>query len=81
MNSTLLLPKLNSQGSHESLTLGGKGIKGNITQLMLFYLTLTKEQIQGIKERLKLPDKIVTHSYLKRDNISNGCSKRCNIFN
>lgn len=81
MNSTLLLPKLNSQGSHKSLTFGGKGFKGNITRLMLFYLTLTKEQIQGIKERLNLPDKIVGHSYLKRDMISYGCSKTCNILN
>lgn len=81
MNSTRFLPKLNSQGSHESLTLRGKGFKGNITQLMLFFLTLTKEQIQGIKERLKMPDKIVSYSNLKRDMTSYGCSKTYNILN
>lgn len=38
-----------------SLTLGGNNFKGKITQLMLFNLTLTQEQITGIKGRMKLP--------------------------
>ncbi|XP_015775415.1 PREDICTED: uncharacterized protein LOC107353594 [Acropora digitifera] len=54
VNSTRLGTKLILQGS-QSLMLGGKGFKGKITQLMLFNLTLTKEQIQGIKGRIKLP--------------------------
>ena len=37
------------------LKLGGNNFKGKITQLMLFNLTLTQEQIQGIKGRMKLP--------------------------
>lgn len=37
------------------LTLGGNNFKGKITQLMLFNLTLTEEQIQGIKRRMRLP--------------------------
>ena len=37
------------------LTLGGKNFNGKITQLMLFNLTLTEEQIQGIKGRMRLP--------------------------
>ena len=37
------------------LTLGGNNFKGKITQLMLFNSTLTKEQIQGIKRRMRLP--------------------------
>ena len=37
------------------LTLGGDNFKGKITQLMLFNLILTEEQIQGIKRRMSLP--------------------------
>ena len=37
------------------LTLGGNNFNGKITQLMLFNLTLTEEQIQGIKGRMRLP--------------------------
>ena len=39
------------------LTLGGDNFKGKITQLMLFNLILTEEQIQGIKRRMRLPGK------------------------
>ena len=44
------------------LMLGGDDFKGKITQLMLFNLTLTQEQIQGIKGRMKLPGE--TESYI-----------------
>ena len=37
------------------LTLGGSNFKGKITQLMLFNLTLTEEQIQGMKVKMRLP--------------------------
>ncbi|XP_067056030.1 uncharacterized protein [Acropora muricata] len=37
------------------LELGGNNFKGKITQLMLFNLTLTQEQMQGIKGMMKLP--------------------------
>ena len=63
VNSTRLLPKLNFQSS-QSVTLGGKGFKGKITQLMFFNLTLTKKQIQGIKERMKSPGETVSYSFL-----------------
>ena len=66
VNSIRLLPKLNFQGS-QSVTLGGKGFKGKITQLMFFNLTLTKEQIQGIKERMKLPGETVNYSFLEKN--------------
>ena len=56
VNTTRLTTKLDSQG-FQSLTLGGNNFKGKITQLMLFNLTLTQEQIQGIKGRMKLPGK------------------------
>ena len=54
VNSTQLTTKVNFKGSR-SLTLGGNNFKGKITQLMLFNLTLTQEQIQGIKGRMKFP--------------------------
>ena len=41
--------------SSQLLTLGGNDFKGKITQLMLFNLTLTEEQIQGIRRRMRLP--------------------------
>ena len=44
------------------LTLGGNKFKGKITQLMLFNLTLTQEQLKGIKGRMKLPGE--TESYI-----------------
>ncbi|XP_067057281.1 uncharacterized protein [Acropora muricata] len=40
---------------YQLLTLGGQNFEGKITQLMLFNLTLTQDQIQGIKGRMKLP--------------------------
>ena len=54
VNTTRLTTKMDSQG-FQSLTLGGNNFKGKITQLMLFNLTLTQEQIQGIKGRMKFP--------------------------
>ena len=45
------------------LTLGGNKFKGKITQLMLFNLTLTQEQITGIKGRMKLPGDTESHIY------------------
>ena len=56
------------------LTLGGNNFTGKITQLMLFNLTLTEEQIQGIKGRMRLPGetesciykiKMILFSYFK----------------
>ncbi|XP_044182458.1 uncharacterized protein LOC114967149 [Acropora millepora] len=44
------------------LELGGNNFKGKITQLMLFNLTLTQEQMQGIKGMMKLPGE--TKSYI-----------------
>ena len=41
--------------SSQLLTLGGNDFKEKITQLMLFNLTLTEEQIQGIRRRMRLP--------------------------
>ncbi|XP_067048352.1 uncharacterized protein [Acropora muricata] len=46
---------VDSREGSESLTLGGNQFKGKITQLMLFNLTLTQEQIKLIKRRMKLP--------------------------
>ena len=54
VNSTGLPPDFIFHGSH-LLTLGGNSFKGKITQLMLFNSTLTQDQIQGIKGRIKLP--------------------------
>ena len=54
VNSRILTTKLDSKGS-PSLTLGGYKFKGKITQLMLFNLTLTQEQVREIKGRMKLP--------------------------
>ena len=52
-----------SNGS-QLLTLGGNNFKGKITQLMLFNLTLSQEQIQGIKGRMKLPGETESYIYL-----------------
>ena len=54
VNSKGLPAKLDPKGS-QSLTLGGSNFKGKISQLMLFNLTLTQEQVQGIKGRIKMP--------------------------
>ena len=69
VNSTLILPRFDSQRSR-SMTLGGNCFKGKITQLMFFDLTLTKEQIQGIKGRMKLPGETESYSSLSRKMIS-----------
>ena len=61
VDSKTLPANFDSKGS-QSLTLGGNNFKGKITQLMLFNLTLTQEQIQGIKGRMKLPGG--TESYI-----------------
>ena len=55
LNSEELGTNVDSLEGSESLTLGGNQFKGKITQLMLFNLTLTQEQIQLIKRRMKLP--------------------------
>ncbi|XP_067048271.1 uncharacterized protein [Acropora muricata] len=49
------------------LTLGGKNFNGKITQLMLFNLTLTEEQIQGIKGRMRLPAMIFNSTIISND--------------
>ena len=54
VNSTQLTTKVDFRGS-QSLTLGGSNFKGKTTQLMLFDLTLTQKQIQGIRGRMKWP--------------------------
>ena len=54
VNSRILRTKLDWKDS-PSLTLGGNKFKGKITQLMLFNLTLTQEQVQEINGRMKLP--------------------------
>ncbi|XP_074632222.1 uncharacterized protein LOC141890587 isoform X2 [Acropora palmata] len=53
VNSTTLTADFDSNDSQ--LTLGGNNFKGKMAQLMLFNLTLTQEQMQGIKGRMKLP--------------------------
>ena len=53
-NSEELGTNVDSIGGSEPLTLGGNQFKGKITQLILFNLTLTQEQIQLIKRRMKL---------------------------
>ena len=61
VNSTRLTTKLDSKVS-QFLKLGGNNFAGKITQLMLFNLTLTQEQIRGIKGWIKLPGE--TESYI-----------------
>ncbi|XP_067057481.1 uncharacterized protein [Acropora muricata] len=54
VNSTTLIADFDSN-EPQLLKLGGNNFKGKITQLMLFNLTLTQEQMQGTKGRMKLP--------------------------
>ena len=54
VNSTTPLADFDSK-DRQILKLGGNNFKGKITQLMLFNLTLTQEQMQGIKGMMKLP--------------------------
>ena len=84
VNSTVLNSKVRGTSTDttkgpESLTLGGNQFKGKITQLMLFNLTLTQEQIQGIKRRMKLPGEMQSYIFgIKM--ISLGCFKMCIIL-
>ena len=48
VNSTTLIADFHFK-DNQLLKLGGKNFKGKLTQLMLFNLTLTQEQMQGIK--------------------------------
>ena len=54
VNSTTFIADIDSN-HRQLLRLGGNNFKGKITQLMLFNLTLTQEQMQGIKGTMKLP--------------------------
>ncbi|XP_044176798.1 sushi, von Willebrand factor type A, EGF and pentraxin domain-containing protein 1-like [Acropora millepora] len=63
VNSTTLIGDFNSNG-RQFLKLGGNNFKGKITQLMLFNLTLTQEQMQGIKGTMKLPAMIFNSSII-----------------
>ncbi|KAK2547036.1 hypothetical protein P5673_033195 [Acropora cervicornis] len=49
------------------LTLGGDNFKGKITQLMLFNLSLTEEQIQGIKGKMRLPAMIFNSTIISNN--------------
>ena len=60
--SSTTLPANFDSNDPQLLKLGGNNFKGKITQLMLFNLTLTQEQMQGIKGRMKLPGE--TESYI-----------------
>lgn len=59
-------PSANFIGS-QLLKLGGNNFKGKITQLMLFNLTLTQEQIAGIKGRMKLPAMIFNSTIISNN--------------
>ena len=61
VNSTTLIGDFDSKG-RQFLKLGGNNFKGKLTQLMLFNLTLTQEQLQGIKGMMELPGE--TKSYI-----------------
>ena len=61
-NSGKLTANFVSSGSR-LLKLGGNNFKGKITQLMLFNLTLTQEQIQGVKGRMTLPGERESYIY------------------
>ena len=61
VNSTTLIADIDSN-HRQLLRLGGNNFKGKITQLMLFNLTLTQDQMQGIKGMMKLPGE--TKSYI-----------------
>ena len=84
VNSTVLKSEVlgtsaNTTEDSESLTLGGNQFKGKITQLLLFNLPLTQEQIQGIKRRMKLPGEMQSYIFgIKM--ISLGCFKTCIIL-
>ena len=54
VNPKNLAANFDSNGA-QTLTLGGDNFKGKITQLMVFNLTMTQEQIREIKGRMKLP--------------------------
>ena len=62
VNSTTLTADFDSNGP-QLLKLGGNNFKGKMTQLMLFNLTLTQEQTQGIKGRMKLPGETKSYIY------------------
>ena len=62
VNSTKLIADFDSNDP-QLLKLGGNNFKGKITQLMLFNLTLTQEQMQGIKRRMKLPGETKGYIY------------------
>ncbi|XP_067056243.1 uncharacterized protein [Acropora muricata] len=64
VNSTTLTANFDSNGP-QLLKLGGNNFKGKMTQLMLFNLTLTQEQTQGIKGRMKLPELSLPRSLLQ----------------
>ena len=61
VNSTTLIADIDSN-HRQLLRLGGNNFKGKITQLMLFNLTLTEDEMQGIKGMMKLPGE--TKSYI-----------------
>ncbi|XP_067019718.1 uncharacterized protein [Acropora muricata] len=65
-NSRILTTKLDSKG-YPSLELGGNNFKGKITQLMLFNLTLTQEQVQEINGRMKLPAMIFNSTIISNN--------------
>ena len=60
VNPKDLTANVDSNGA-QILTLGGNNFKGKITQLMLFNLTMTQEQIREIKGRMKLPGEKELH--------------------
>ena len=60
VNSTTLIADFDSNDP-QLPKLGGKSFKGKITQLMLFNLTLTQEQMQGIKGMMKLPGEMKSY--------------------
>ncbi|XP_015765774.1 PREDICTED: sushi, von Willebrand factor type A, EGF and pentraxin domain-containing protein 1-like isoform X2 [Acropora digitifera] len=51
----------------QTLTLGGDNFKGKITQLMVFNLTMTQEQIREIKGRMKLPAMIFNSAIISNN--------------
>ena len=61
VKSTTLTADFDSNDSQ--LTLGGNNFKGKMAQLMLFNSTLTQEQMQGIKGRMKLPGETESYFY------------------
>ena len=62
VNSTTLVADFDSNDP-QLLKLGGNNFKGKITQLMLFNLTLTQEQMQGTKGGMKLPGETTGYFY------------------